>query len=68
MQCIDQIIASDATAFWKRVGTKGKRTLKFITDLVAEADKIDLVLVPQKYRDALSKWSVNPDNTVSVSP
>jgi hypothetical protein len=66
--CVIQINTAGATAFWQRVGVKGKRTLKFINDLVAEAEKVDAALVGPEVRAALSKWTATPDNTVSVAP
>ena len=73
--CADMVVMSvrvineaGAVVFWDRVGTKGRRTLKFITDILADMDKIDSSLVQAPMRLEISKWKTNPDNTVSVSP
>jgi hypothetical protein len=60
-----------AVAFWARVGTKGKRTLRWLNDLLAAADAAapsGTDYVPQEARAALAKWTANPDNTVTVAP
>jgi len=59
-----------AVAFWARVGTKGKRTLKWITDQIATADAAAPAgtdYVSPTVRAAVAKWTANPDNTVTVA-
>lgn len=70
-KAVEEINAGTATAFWQRVGTKGKRTLKWLNDLLATADAAAPTgedYINPAVRLTLSKWTTNPDNTVSVSP
>ena len=70
-KAVEEITAGTATAFWLRLGTKGKRTLRWLTDLMATADAAQPtgeVYVEPDVRATLAKWTANPDNTVTVSP